>query len=211
MKNLIYFLLAALLFSCSSTRMVDSWKSDDYANYKPRKVLVVGITENLTARKIFEEQLKNELIARNTQAVESYDVFEFSFMNDKQTKEDIDKEVEKLSNNGFDAVLISTVKGVDEKTSYSGDTFVRDYYWRRFGRYYYLYQDVYFVEGYYSKYNVYHIEATLYDLKEDSDKSLVWVASYNMVDPYSIETSVNDYVEAIIKALEKEKFINSIH
>jgi len=207
MKNIIYLYFVLFLSGCSSTKMVDSWKSEEYTNYQPKKVLIVGITQNLTARKLFEDQLKNEFLSRNIEAVESFEVFESSFTSAKQTEEDITKEVEKLSNKGFDAVLISAVKGVDEKTTYSGDTFVRDYYWRRFGRYYYLYQDAYFVEGYYNKYKVYNIEAALYDLKSDNEKSLVWVASYNIVDPKKIDTTVNDYVSVIIASLEKEGYI----
>ncbi len=207
MKNIIYLYFVLFLSGCSSTKMVDSWKSEEYTNYQPKKVLIVGITQNLTARKLFEDHLKNEFLSRNIEAVESFEVFESSFTSAKQTEEDITKEVEKLSNKGFDAVLISAVKGVDEKTTYSGDTFVRDYYWRRFGRYYYLYQDAYFVEGYYNKYKVYNIEAALYDLKSDNEKSLVWVASYNIVDPKKIDTTVNDYVSVIIASLEKEGYI----
>ena len=93
--------------------------------------------------------------------------------------------------------------------TYSGDAYRTNYYWRRFGRYYYLYQDVYFDRGYYEKYNVYHIEASLYNLKENNDKSLVWVASYDIVDPNTINTTINDYVNAIIKSLEKENIISN--
>ncbi|GAA4941111.1 hypothetical protein GCM10023314_12570 [Algibacter agarivorans] len=191
--------------------MVDSWRSQEYNNYKPKKVLIVGVTENLTARKKFESQLKTELKIRGIDAVESYDVFAPTFTSLKQTEEDIEKEVEKISNNGFDAILISAVKGVDEKTTYTGDWYITDYYWRRFGRYYYLYQDVYFDRGYYNKYKIYNIESSLYNLKENNDKSLVWVASYSVVDPSSINTTVNDYVKAIIKSLENEGIINKIN
>ena len=189
--------------------MADSWRSSHYNYYKPQKVMIIGITENLTARKKFEEQLKIELQNRGVEAVESYDVFEPTFTSLKQTEEDIQKEMKRIKNDGFDSVLISAVKGIDEKTNYSGDTYFRDYYWRPWGRYYYLYQDVYFIEGYYNQYNVYNIEATLYDLKIDDDKSLVWVASYNIVDPESINTTVQDYVSAIVKSLESEGFIAS--
>ena len=72
-----------------------------------------------------------------------------------------------------------------------------------------MYQDVYFIEGYYNNYNVYNIEATLYDIKVDDDKSLVWVAAFNIIDPESINTSVNDYVKEIIKSLQAESFITS--
>lgn len=209
MKIIIYaFGLLFIVLSCSSTRMVDVWKSPEYNNYKPNKKLIIGVTENLTARKKFESQLKTELKNRGIEAVESYDVFAPTFTSLKQTEKDIQREVEKIHNDGFDAVLILAVKGVDEKTTYTGDRYITDYYWRRFGRYYYLYQDVYFDRGYYNKYKIYNIESSLYNLKENNDKSLVWVASYNIVDPSTINTTVNDYVKAIVKSLEKEGVIN---
>lgn len=207
MKLFYYLGMLSLLASCSSTRMVDSWKSNDYDNYQPKKVLIVGMTDNLTARKIFEQNLKNQFIQKGIAAVESYDVFEKDFMNSKQTEDQIDQEVNKLVNEGYDTILISAVKGVDEKTTYSGDQMRTGYYWHRFGRYYYLYQDVYFQPGYYDNYKVYHIESSLYNIKTDTDKSLVWVASYNIVDPQSINSTVNDYVKAIVKSLENESLI----
>lgn len=210
MKRILSILTILLLFNCSSTKLVDSWFDKDYSNYTPNKVVVVGITDNLTARKIFENNLVSELKNRGVDAIESSDVFESHFTSIKQTEESIEKEVERLSENGFDAILISAVKGVNQKTVYSADMYRTDYYWRRFGRYYYYYQDVYFDPGYYEKYNIYNIEATLFNLKKDEDKSLVWVASFNIIDPKSINATVNDYVKAIIKSLEKEGVISSI-
>ncbi len=207
MKALYYILTLLLLASCSTARMTDTWTNKEYTNYQPKKVLIVGLTENLTARQLFEEQLKNELIARGIEAVESYTVFKPSFTNLKQTEEAIEQEIKRVSTQGFDAILISAVKGIDEKETYSGDQYRTDYYWRRFGRYYYYYQDVYLVKGYYNRYKVYHIEASLYNLKENSDKSLVWVASYNIVDPKQISATVTNYVTAIIKSLEQEQLI----
>ena len=207
MKAFNYIVAILLLTSCSTARMTDAWVNKEYTNYQPKKVLIVGLTDNLTARKMFEEQLKTEFTNRGVEAVESYDVFKPTFTSLKQTEEDIEKEVKRISKEGFDAILISAVKGVDEKVSYSGDSYRRDYYWRRFGRYYYLVQGIYLTEGYYNKYKIYHIEASLYNLKEDNDKSLVWVASYDIVDPKQINATVTNYVTAIIKSLEQEKII----
>ena len=196
-----------ILASCSSAKMTDTWVNKDLIVSQPKNVVVVGLTDNLTARKIFEEQLKTELKARGVEAVESSNIFEQTFTSLKQTEEDIQNEIEKLTQEGFDAILISVVKGVDEKESYSGDKYMTDYYWRGFGRYYSLYQDVYLVDGYYEKYKVYHIESSLYNLNAKNEKSLVWVASYSLVNPRQINSSVSNYVKAIIKSLEKEQII----
>lgn len=207
MKLFYYIFIILFLSSCSSTRIVDSWRSNDYVDYKPKKVLILGITDNLTARKIFEQNLKNEFSKRGINAVESFDVLKNTFLISKQSEVEIDQEVDKLVAEGYDAILISAVKGVDDKTIYSGDQLRTGYYWHRFGRYYYLYQDVYFEPGYYNNYKVYHIESSLYNIKTNNDKSLVWVASYNIVDPQNINSTVNDYVKAIVQSLENESLI----
>ncbi len=196
------------MMSCSSSRMTDSWLNENYKNYEPQKVLIIGLTDNLSGRTLFEDQLKIALERRGIEAVQSYNVFKPTFTNLKQNEEDIEKEIERLSEAGFDTVLISAVKGVDEKVSYSGDDLRRRYFWRRFGRYYYLTQDIYFQEGYYTKYNVYHLEASMYNLIENTDKSLVWVASYDLVNPKQVSSTVKDYVDAIVKSLEQKQIID---
>lgn len=207
--KLFYSIVALCLFaSCSSTRMIDSWKNREYANYQPNKVLIVGITGHLTARKIFEQRLKDKLFNEGIDAVESSVVFEEGFIDSKQTEEQIDLEVERLVNDGYDSILVSAVKGIDNEISYSGNKFLTGYYWHHFGRYYYLYQNVYFEPGYYNNYKVYHIEASLYNIKTNNGKSLIWVASYNVVDPIDINSTVNDYVKAIVKSLKKESLIS---
>lgn len=207
MRVVLYLMAIFILASCSSAKMTDTWVNKDIFITQPKKVLVVGLTENLTARKIFEEQLKTELNKKGIEAVESYNVFEPTFTSVKQTEDDIQNELIQLTKEGFDAILISVVKGIDEKESYGGDRYMMDYYWRGFGRYYFLYQDVYLVDGFYDRYKVYHIESSLYNLTANNKKSLVWVASYNLVDPRQIKSSVSNYVKAIIKSLEKEQII----
>lgn len=212
MKPFYYFLSLIFLLNCSSVKTLDSWTDSKYLSYQPKKILIIGVTNNLMARKLFEEKLASELNQRNKNAIESYNVFETTFTSEMQTEATIQNEIERLKDNGFDAVLISAVKGVTEKTVYSADLYRKDYYWRRhFGSYYYVYQSVYFDPGYYEKYNIYTVESTLYDLKGDKDKSLVWVASYHIIDPKTIGKSVNDYVKAIVASLEKETIISPIH
>ena len=97
MKSFYYIVALLLLTGCSTARMTDTWVNKEYTNYQPKKVLIVGLTDNLIARKMFEEQLKTELINRGIDAVESYDVFKPTFTSLKQTEEDIEKEVKRIS------------------------------------------------------------------------------------------------------------------
>jgi len=207
MKTLIYTLLGLFMLGCATTQLTDSWRNPEYQKLDSDNVLVVGLTDNTTGRMMYEDKLTKELNKRNINASQSALVFNDTFKNNKQTEEDIKKQVDKLLDYGFDTAIISAVKGVDEHVSYSEGFPQTYYYFRRFGRYYYLYQDVYFEPGYYNKYNVYHIETSIYDLKSKTEKSLIWVGSYDIINPRSISKTVDKYVKAIITSLESESLI----
>jgi hypothetical protein len=54
---------------------------------------------------------------------------------------------------------------------------------------------------------VYHIETSIYDLKSKTKKSLIWVGSYDIVNPQNISKTVDNYVKAILTSLESEGLI----
>jgi len=99
------------------------------------------------------------------------------------------------------------VKGIDEKISYSRDDIIVNNNLRRFGRYYFLAQDVYHTQGYYNRYKVYNIEASLYNLKSNNKKSLVWMATYELVNPREINKTISNYVSAILKSMETHNLV----
>ena len=135
---------------------------------------------------------------------------EISFTNSKKTEEEVNSMINGLSDKGFDAVIISAIKGVDDKRSYSQGFYTIDYRWRHFGRYYYYYQDIYYNPEYYSEYKIYHVETSIYNLNEKNDKSLLWVGALDIVDPQSISKTVDSYVSAIINKLESEGLITKL-
>jgi len=210
MKKVLYFALALLLTSCYSTQFVDSWKNKEITAFEPEKLLVIGITNNLTARKIFEEDMKNALTLRGINAIDSSTELEKSFTDSQKNEEEIDALKEQLIAKGFDAIAITAVVGVDDKRDYNSGHYSIGYNWYRFGRYYYRFQNVYYTPEYYSDYKVFHIETSIYNIKADEDKSLVWVGTFNIVDPNNITSTVKDYVNRIVLQLEKEGVINKV-
>lgn len=209
MKKSKYLIILLILLGCSSTRITESWKNPDYTDYQPNKVIILGITPNLIVRKIYEEKLKTELENKGIEANESFNILNTSFTNLRQSEEDIEAQIKTLSKKGFDAIIISAVKGYDERISYNGNLIRDQYNLRRFAPYYHLYQEVYFDEKIYEEYKVYHIEISLYDLTIDTEKSLVWIASYDIVDPKKINSTIKDCVNAIVNSLEEEGIVPS--
>lgn len=207
MRKVVLLLLFFVLASCSSIRFVDSWRNNEIKTFEPNKLLVVGITDNLTARTIFEEALRDEFLKRNIKAEVSFLIFDDAFTSSKKTEEEVNEMIEKIADKGFDAVLITAVKGIDEKRSYNQGYYATGYRWTHFGNYYFRFQDVYYTPNYYDSYKIYHIESSIYNIKTQDNKSLVWVGALDLINPQTVTSTIKDYVYKIIEKLEQEKLI----
>lgn len=204
---LINIILITLFLGCSSVKMISSWKNLEFAEYKPHKVLVIGVTPNLDSRKAFEFQLVTELNNRGINALQSCVVFESLFQDSNHTEKDIESEVIKLVAYSYDTVLVSLVKGVVNNLSYGFESAKTDYHLKRFFLYYLLYQDRYFEQNHNRSYKIYSIETLVYNLKSNRDKSLIWHASFDLIDPNNSKKTIKLYNQKLIKALEKAKII----
>ncbi|WP_298493571.1 hypothetical protein [uncultured Algibacter sp.] len=207
LRILFVLLFICLITSCSSIKLIRSNKNPKFNLFKPKKILVVGVTPDYEARKTFEFKVITQLNARKINALQSAVVFESSFKNKEQTEKEIELEIDKLLQNNYDTVLVSLVKGIDENELFEGESSKTDYHLRRFALYYLTHQNAYFNEENRTKYKVYNIETTIYNLKKDSDKSLVWQGTFDLVDPNSNTKAIETYVKKLIKTLEKEKII----
>ena len=211
MRKLGILLITLIQFSCSSSKLSESWRNPEYDSFNPKNILVIGVTPNLEARTAFELQIKNELNARKINALQSTIVFEKAFQNAEQSELEIQRQIDKILSAGYDAILISTVKGVDTNIMYSRSSPNSDYRMRKFIIYYLIYQEADFRQDYYKQYKVFHIETNMFDLKKDSEKALVWTATFDIVNPHHVDKTVDNYVKAVIKSLEKEEFIPEIN
>lgn len=208
MKKLIMlFGIYLLILSCSSNRFVDSWRNKEVLTFRPNKLLVIGMTDNQTARRIFEEELRRAFVVRNINAVESTNILDSEFSKSKKSESEIDDMIKTISKQGFDAVVISTVKGVEKRRNYYDNYNALGYRWSRFGKYYFWYQDIYYTPHYYDVYKIYHVETSIYYINQQDNKSLVWVGALDLVNPQTITETINKYVSKVIKELENEKLI----
>ena len=211
MCRLGILLITLIQFSCGASKLSENWRNPEYDLFNPKNILVIGVTPNVEARTAFELQIKNELKLRKINALQSAIVFENSFQNSEQSKLEIQQQVDKLLSAGYDAILVSAVKGVDTNTMYGGSSPHSDYRLRKFIVYYLIYQEAYFKQDYYNQYKVFHIETNMYDLKKDSEKTLVWTGTFDIVNPHNVEKTIDNYVKVVIKSMEKEKLIPKIN
>jgi hypothetical protein len=171
-------------------------------------MLVDGVTPNIEARSNFEFVLARELNARNINAIQSTVVFEKLFQDASQTETEIETQINQLLTVGYDTVLVSAVKRMQENESRSGASPKFDYNLQRFLGGYLASRDDYFSQDDYKKYNVFYVETSIYNLKKNEDKSLVWYSTYTIIDPTNIAEATDDYVKMIVKSMEKEQLIS---
>lgn len=199
-----------LFISCSTTELVENWKNPDIDTYSPDKVLLVGMTSNVEARQQFEKQLQNEYASRGIESVMSMELFDPSFTTEKKTEEELKALETKLINDGFDTILFTKVIGVEDKIAYKKNYDGYDGTYRRFSDDYLRYQDAFYNPDYYEEYTVYHTETSMYCICPTKDRELIWKGYIDIMDPQSINETVNDYVSLVIVVLEEQQLISPV-
>ncbi len=210
MKKITFLLLIILLTSCSSTQLVESWKNPDIDSYEPNKVLIVGLTSEMDARKKFEKQLKKEFEARGVMAVMSLDILDGSKLNERMTVADLNALETQLILDEFDTILLTKIIGVDDRIAYRKDYGGYDETRRRFTDEYLMYQDVFYNPEYYKEYTIYHAETSMFCICPTKDRELIWKGYIDITDPTNIEQTVKDYVRLAILVLEEEQLLNPV-
>jgi hypothetical protein len=122
----------AVLASCETTRMSEAWVDKSYTGSPLESVLVIGLSDNLRRRALFEEELVSRFESRGVSATASFRV---APKKEDLEKESIRKKVEEL---GIKTIIVSRVVGVDTETYYvPGDPYALPYgYYRGFYGYY---------------------------------------------------------------------------
>ncbi len=196
-----------LLIGCSSSELIENWKNPDISTFEAKKVFVIGITPNLDNRKVFEQKLTSELRENNVNAFRSLDFFERFYADSPITEEGLMKLETELLQEGFDAILLSKVIGVEDKVTVLSTTRNLDKTFKSFRNDYYENQDIYFQEDYYNEYQIFHAQSSLYCICPDKEKEIIWRGSIDVTEPENIKKAVNDYVKILIWALKEQQLL----
>lgn len=206
MKRLAIILVWISLVSCSSTKLVEQWKSPENPTFEANKVLVVGLTPDREARRDFESLLAFQLEKVDVRAVRSIDFFEDSFTDNRKSEDELNQVEEQLLDAGFDAILMSKVIGTEEKNtsvqhvrdfSDTFDTFREDYYKS---------QDVLYNQNTYESYTLFHTEAVLYCICPGKDRELIWHGEIDIVGS-QVRKNMKDYISLLMRTMEDQQIL----
>lgn len=206
MKQIAILLVWISLASCSSTKLVNQWKSPENPVFEANKVLVIGLTADREARRDFESMLSFQLEKSEMTAVRSIDFFEDNFIDNRKSEAELNQVEEQLLEAGFDAILMSKVMGTTEKNtavqhvrdfSDTFDTFREDYYES---------QDVLYNQNTYESYTLYHTQTVLYCICPGKERELIWHGEIDIVDQ-EVRKNMKDYINLLTKTLEDQQVL----
>ena len=220
MKKTFYsFLLLGfvLLSSCSSVKVLDSWKGDNLATMSDKNILVIARTDNQQARIAIEEAMANDIRKAGFKATESYLKFNSMNPNKKVDPEKVQALIEKA---GFKGVVMNVLKDYNESMVteesggyYAGGTTYYGGYPGYYGGFYGYYHNPYSYSTY-GNYvpsssttrisKSYILEALIYNLDEPEGKQLVSVVTTQIIDPSSVTKTAKDYSKLVFNSLKKK-------
>jgi hypothetical protein len=203
MRTSTFVLLAALLLAgCASTSLQSAWYDSTYKGPAFKRILVVGVSGSLTARRVFDDIFAQSLNDAGVQGLPGYQFIEnASSPNEANFNAGVER-------SGADAVLLVRLLGVDTKTQVS-TTMVPAMYGSPFGGPFgpygpwgpawYAVPDV-------QQYQVADVEATLFDTKSHRP---IWSATTQTFNPTTVAAETPGYAKLVIAQLSARGLITA--
>jgi hypothetical protein len=204
MKFAGVFMATAILCSCASASLVDTWRNPEIRHARLQKVLVVSITKNESRRRVFEDMLVSELSARGINAVSGYTQIGAG---ERASWNVLEKAMNKVNAQGV--LTVQTIKVEQQTTIQPGAVGTYPGYW---------YPQAYpgwNLPGYYgsmagygpayvSTYDIATMQVNLFDA---ASGRLIWAATVESSEPENITSVGRELARIVVKSLSRHGLI----
>jgi type II secretory pathway pseudopilin PulG len=188
------------LIACATTpNLTGSWRDENYTG-KFQNVLVVGISANQAARRIFEDTVVNSLKAKGVEASALFRVAPSDAEPDKDAIEAVVKE------KSFAAVITTRVTGEDSQKRYVEGRAITPppSYYSTMGGYVGAVGPVVYEPGYMVDEKRVSLESNGYDA---ASGKLVWTITTELFNPSDLNEEVKGLAGLIVRQLEGSDLI----
>lgn len=196
-----------LLSSCSSNKLVNQYSNPDISEFRPKKILIVGLTPDGGLQRQFEYSMVKGLDGKNVRAVKSVDLYGEPFTISEVSENPWKVFESQLLAEGYDAVLLSKITGQENRVTLAQSYRNLVSTFETFGDYYKenrSYAQTREIEDY----PVLNTETSLYCLCSEGKIDLVWRGNIDVVNSSGSQKTIRDYVKTLIKTLRQNQIIN---
>ena len=197
---LILCVSAVLLAACgATTKIPNAWRNPAQQGVSYQKIFVIGVGENDTNRRLFEDRFAAALSGKGGVALPSYGAL-------PQSQRLGEAEIRgAIRGGGYDGVVVTRLLDVDETTEYVPPrTYTTPGYYGGYYGYYGSSWDVVHEPGYYRTHTIVRLETNLYDV---GTGELVWSGQSETFDPSSVTDIIDSVTKAVAKRLREESLI----
>lgn len=197
----LFLLCCLILSSCSTSRILSSWNDDSLGQHSLGTLLVIGVAQDETKRRIYEDTFADSFIQAGTKAIASYTVSKQSI----EPSEEALKEVVKKSN--AQSVLITHLVSENEKSYYQPSSVVvgtNSYSTGGLYGYYPFIRNSVSTTGSYTSTTKVVLESNLYDV---TTEKLLWTARTESIDPVMTRKYYQQLIDLFINDLSKKNFL----
>ena len=195
MNRRLFVAVAALaLAGCASTTIRDAWTDPSYGGPGFRKVLVLGVSSDMTNRRIFEDVMAQRIAATGVEAIPSY-----RYLPDggKVPESTLDGAVKA---SGADGLLMSRIRAIDRRTSVSTSMVPAGPAYGPWGPGWYGMYSGWYPVTEVRQYDIAVVETSVFDT---AGKRLVWTGVTETYEPRSVEKDAPGFADVIVKALSE--------
>ncbi|MBW1840598.1 MAG: hypothetical protein JRI75_02230 [Deltaproteobacteria bacterium] len=192
--SLLFFL------SCAPSKLTSTWKSDTYTGGPLKNVMIIGITENVKNRKVFETAFTNTFIKNGVQAIPSYTVIpDIKDINEERVVSEAEKKE-------INAVFVTHVLGLKaEEVFYKPLGYdPRSQYRPTVGNYINVAKDYVTSPMQYTQVEEVQLESLLFDRET---QEMIWSVSSDTYRPDSVKEVIDRLATNVMKSLRESQLI----
>ena len=206
-KGVLIVLMSLILTSCVST-LSSSYTKEGYTAESYKKIAVIGISNDLTARLAFEDEAVDLLKENNINAVGGINMFPQNMPKASQTPEHY---IQIIKDNNLDGIITISLIHVNDSHRYqTGESYTVPAGYYRVGKYIYRRYVTINEPGYYVPTKSYVLEAVFYNLNGEltTDKDTwVWTGESSLVDPSSLQAAASNFCNQMVNQIVKDGVI----
>jgi len=198
--------LIGLLASCSSTKLLSTWTEPSAQGKKLGKVLVVGVAQNATTRRQYEDSFVRELASKKIAAIASYQHLPDAATLSKEAADPI------IASENITQVLVTRVVDTKTVTSYVPPTttvvggypgYYPGYYGSWSGYYGYGYSSV-TSPGYTYDTTYVNLESNIYEV---ASGKLIWSGLTETAIGSSVDGEISAFIAILIGAMGRSGLV----
>jgi len=180
------------LAACATTTIRDAWYDPAYRGGPFRKLLVLGVSNNISERRTFEDLMAARLAATGIEAVPAY---RYLPEGGKVAEPELDAAVRA---SGADGLLMSRIRAIDRRTSVSTSMApMAPFGWYGLYAHWYPVTEV-------RQYDIAIVETSLFAA---DGKRVVWSGMTETYEPTSVAKDAPGFADVIVKALQQRALV----